>query len=204
MPRTDPAAPGGCPPELSELPEAAAPRAGRLRRIAAAALVWALAAAFSLPLFAGQAAGAGDSGAVQASAPRVCAAEAVDLRGPAGASRFKVEIADTYESRARGLMHRETMPRDSGMLFLFDPPRPVAFWMRNTILPLDLVFIGPEGKVIRVTRDAVPFSEALMPSGGVVRAVLEVNAGEAARFGITEGDEVRHPAFGKDAAWPCP
>lgn len=178
-------------------PDGARPR--RAGRIALAALVWALAAAFSFPLFASSP----DESPALAELP-VCDPRAVDLRGFGGAARFRVEIADTYESRARGLMHREHMERDSGMLFLFEPPRPVAFWMRNTILPLDLIFVDAVGKVIRVTENAVPFSEALMPSGGPVRAVLEVNAGEAARFGVAQGTELRHPGFGPGAAWPCP
>jgi len=128
----------------------------------------------------------------------------VDLRGDGGQSRFTVEIADTPETRARGLMFREELATSAGMLFLFDPPRDVAFWMRNTPLPLDLIFVDERGEVIRVSADAVPFSDDRIPSGGVVRAVLEVNAGLAARFGIAEGDQMRHPAFaGADPLWPC-
>lgn len=140
----------------------------------------------------------------EGAAAAACRDDVVDLRAAGGArARFTVEIADTPESRARGLMFREDLPESHGMLFLFDPPESVAFWMRNTPLPLDLIFVRADGVVRRVTADAVPFSEATMPSGGPVRAVLEVNAGLAARFGIGEGAEMRHPAFGEDAAWPC-
>ncbi|MGG7568306.1 DUF192 domain-containing protein [Rhodovulum sp. DZ06] len=141
-------------------------------------------------------------GAAVAARP-ACAPDVVDLRGPGGATRFAVEIADTPESRARGLMHRETMARDAGMLFVFDPPRPVAFWMRNTILALDLVFVDDSGTVVKIHENAVPFSERLMPSGEPVRAVLEINAGLSAALGLGPGTELRHPAFGPDAAWPC-
>lgn len=133
-----------------------------------------------------------------------CREDVVDLRGPGGMARFTVEIADEPEERARGLMFREDLPESHGMLFLFDRVAPVSFWMRNTPLPLDLIFLRADGTVRRVTEDAVPFSDASMPSGGPVRAVLEINAGLAERFGIEEGSEMRHPAFGADAAWPCP
>ena len=136
--------------------------------------------------------------------PRACAPGLVELRAASGPVRYRVELADTPDSRARGLMFRTELAADSGMLFLFDPPRPVAFWMRNTPLPLDLIFIDIAGVVRNVTRDAVPYSESLMPSGGVVRAVLEVNAGQARANGLVEGVAVRHPAFGPDAVWPCP
>lgn len=132
-----------------------------------------------------------------------CAPEVVDLRGPGGATRFAVEIADTPETRAQGLMHREYMAPDAGMLFLFDPVRPVAFWMRNTILPLDLLFIDASGTVVKIHENAVPYSERFMPSGAPVRAVLEVNAGLSEKLGLAPGTRVRHPGFGPGAAWPC-
>jgi Uncharacterized conserved protein len=137
-------------------------------------------------------------------AAAACREDVVDIRGEDGLSRFVVEIAATPEARARGLMFREHLPESEGMLFLFEPVQPVSFWMRNTPLPLDLIFLAADGTVRRVTADAVPFSETPMPSGGPVRAVLEINAGLAARFGIEAGSQMRHPAFGEDAAWPCP
>lgn len=142
------------------------------------------------------------AGAVSASAG--CSERTVDLRGPDGMSRFAVEIADTPETRARGLMNRTDLAEGAGMLFLFDPPRETAFWMKNTPLPLDLIFIGPDGVVGRVAANATPYSEEEIPSGGAVRAVLEINGGLAAKLGISEGSEVRHPALDQSlAAWPC-
>ncbi|MEM6742640.1 MAG: DUF192 domain-containing protein [Pseudomonadota bacterium] len=128
----------------------------------------------------------------------------MDLRGEGGAAaRFAVEVADTPETRSRGLMFRESMPRSAGMLFIFDPPREVAFWMKNTPLPLDLIFFDEAGQVIRVSQ-GVPFSEDRIPSGGVVRAVLEVNEGLMQAYGLGVGAEARHPAFAQgDPAWPC-
>jgi uncharacterized protein len=139
-----------------------------------------------------------------ASASAGCSERVVDLRGPNGMSRFSVEIADTPETRARGLMNRTGLAAGAGMLFLFDPPRETAFWMKNTPLPLDLIFIGQDGVVGRVAANATPYSEEEIPSGGVVRAVLEINGGLAAQLGIAQGSEVRHPALDQSrAAWPC-
>ncbi|MEC9432358.1 MAG: DUF192 domain-containing protein [Pseudomonadota bacterium] len=143
------------------------------------------------------------AGAPGQAAAGPCREDQIDLRGPQGAARFVVEIADDDEERARGLMFREEMAASHGMLFLFDPPRPVAFWMRNTPLPLDLIFMDAAGRVLNVIADATPFSEEHLPSDGVTRAVLEVNAGLAARYGIGPGTQARHPGFGEDADWPC-
>ena len=92
-------------------------------------------------------------------------------------------------------MFRESMPADHGMLFDFKTDQPVAFWMKNTPLPLDMLFIDGKGTVVRIAADTVPFSEAPVSSGQPIRAVLEVNAGTAARLGIAPGAKVRHPIF---------
>jgi uncharacterized membrane protein (UPF0127 family) len=113
-----------------------------------------------------------------------------------GRHRFTVELAQTSAERARGLMFRERMPADHGMLFDFVTERPVSFWMKNTPLPLDMLFIDAQGVVVRIVADAVPFSEVPIPSGRPVRAVLELNAGTAARLGIVPGARVLHPLFG--------
>ena len=112
--------------------------------------------------------------------------------GPVG---YVVEIADDPRERATGLMFRTEMPRDVGMLFIFDDPSPRSFWMKNTVLPLDIVFIDRAGRVLNIAERTTPFSEAPIPSDGDALAVLEVNAGEAARRGISPGDQVLHPAF---------
>lgn len=114
---------------------------------------------------------------------------------PRGAHRFTVELAATPDARARGLMFRQRMNPDHGMLFDFQTEQNVAFWMKNTPLPLDILFIDAAGSVIHVAADTVPFSEAPIPSRGPVRGVLEVNAGTAARLGIAPGAAVRHPIF---------
>lgn len=104
--------------------------------------------------------------------------------------KYVVEVARTTTEQARGLMLRKTMPRDHGMIFTLAPPRDAAFWMEGTILPLDIIFIAPDRSVQRIAANAVPFSKAEIPSGGPVAAVLELNAGEAARIGLRPGDKV--------------
>jgi uncharacterized protein len=107
---------------------------------------------------------------------------------------FQVEIADTPATRERGLMFRQTMPADQGMLFDFKSPQDVGFWMENTYLPLDLIFIRADGRIARITRGE-PFSRQILPSGEPVLAVLELNAGRSAALGIQPGDLVRHRIF---------
>lgn len=109
--------------------------------------------------------------------------------------RFAVEVARTPEQRARGLMFRTELAADAGMLFLFESAGPVSFWMKNTYLPLDMLFIDDAGVVIRVAADTTPLSLTPVPSGGPARAVLEVAAGTAARLGIAPGARVRSEAF---------
>ncbi len=108
---------------------------------------------------------------------------------------FLVEIADTAPKRARGLMFRQRMAPEEGMLFLFDAPEVASFWMKNTPLALDLFFIGPEGRILDMHQRAVPYSTRPMNSAMPVVAVLELLAGTAARLGIRAGDKVEHRAF---------
>ena len=103
--------------------------------------------------------------------------------------RYVVEIARTPEEQARGLMYRRSMPRDRGMVFPMEPPRPASFWMSNTYIPLDIIFIGPDGAVLNVGHGK-PLSLQTVESLGPAAAVLELNAGEAARIGLKPGDKV--------------
>jgi uncharacterized membrane protein (UPF0127 family) len=111
------------------------------------------------------------------------------------AHRFTIELAASPADRSKGLMFRESMAADHGMLFDFHAEAPVSMWMRNTVLPLDMLFIGQDGRIRKIAADTVPFSEAIISSPGPVRAVLELNAGTARRLGLAEGDRVRHPIF---------
>ena len=113
-----------------------------------------------------------------------------------GPHRFTIELASTPGERERGLMFRRAMQPDHGMLFDFQTPQPVAFWMKNTPLPLDMLFIDGQGTVVQISADATPFSETPIVCREPIRAVLELNAGTAAKLGIAPGARVRHPIFG--------
>ena len=106
------------------------------------------------------------------------------------AHRFIVEVARSPEEQATGLMNRQSLAPDRGMVFPYDPPQPVAFWMKNTVLSLDLVFIGPDHRVINVAANAVPYSEASIVSDAPAIATLELNAGRAAELDIVPGARV--------------
>lgn len=137
-------------------------------------------------------------------AASACSQTRVDLRGDWGKARFSVELADEPDERALGLMHRESMPASSGMLFIYEHPQRVAFWMENTLIPLDMLFLDETGTVQRIHADAVPLDRTHIPGGDDILAVLEINGGMAAALGITEGSELRHPGLDQDlAAWPC-
>lgn len=109
---------------------------------------------------------------------------------------FIVELALTPQQRAQGLMFREEMAPNAGMLFLFDREAPRSFWMRNTLIPLDLIFIDSQGMIVSIAHDAVPHDETPIPSGLPAAGVLELNGGTVARLGIKPGDRVTHRAFG--------
>ena len=102
---------------------------------------------------------------------------------------FTVEVARTAEQQERGLMHRTSLGGDRGMLFPFDPPRPASFWMRNTLIPLDLIFIRPDGSIARIAT-GIPHSEEQIAVEEPVTAVLEIPGGRAAQLGITAADRV--------------
>ena len=134
----------------------------------------------------------------------VCDPGTVELRGDWGKARFSVELADEPEEQARGLMFRESLPMGSGMYFVNAQPRSTSFWMRNTLIPLDMLFIDARGVVQRIHHMAVPLDETSIPGGDGILTVLEINGGLAKRLGITEGSEVRHPAHATHApVWPC-
>lgn len=134
----------------------------------------------------------------------VCAPDVVDLRGSWGSARFSVEIADDPQEHGVGLMNRESMPQFSGMLFVYSAPSTVSFWMKNTLIPLDMLFLDASGVVQRIHENAVPLDLTSIPGGDDILAVLEINGGLSAKLGISEGSELRHPAFGAaQAAWPC-
>ncbi|MDC0656593.1 DUF192 domain-containing protein [Leisingera sp. SS27] len=133
-----------------------------------------------------------------------CQSGRVDLRGSWGQTGFSVEIADDEQERAQGLMFRESMPRGAGMLFVYDRPQPAAFWMKNTLIPLDIIFLDKTGLVTTVHENAKPGDLTPIPGGDEVFAVLEINGGLARRYGIAPGTQLRHEIFSaRGAVWPC-
>lgn len=119
----------------------------------------------------------------------------VEIAGKTGVHVFSVEIADTEPEREKGLMYRKRLPDGHGMLFDFHQDQQVGFWMKNTYIPLDMIFIRGDGRIVSIARDAEPLSEKVIYSAAPVRAVLEVKAGTVARLGIAPGDRVANPIF---------
>ena len=110
-------------------------------------------------------------------------------RGPV---RFTIELATTPDQQQHGLMFRRSLAQNAGMLFLYGTDSPHSFWMKNTIIPLDILFVKRDGAIARIAANAKPLSEEPIPSGGPVRAVLEIPGGRAAQLGVAVGDKVRH------------
>lgn len=108
---------------------------------------------------------------------------------------FEVELAVSPQQQAQGLMYRPSLAADAGMLFIYRPAREVSMWMKNTMIPLDMLFIAEDGEIVKIVERAVPFSLTPIPSDRRVRAVLEINGGMVNRLGIRPGDRVVHPAF---------
>ena len=134
----------------------------------------------------------------------VCAPDRVSVKGDFGTIDFKVELADDPVERAVGLMNRESLPRLSGMLFVYMRPQTLTFWMRNTLIPLDMIFVDPDGRIAHIHENAVPLDETPISGGPGRIAVLEINGGLARKFGLEVGDVLRHPAFDPEIAqWPC-
>ncbi|MCG7626588.1 DUF192 domain-containing protein [Epibacterium sp. MM17-32] len=139
-----------------------------------------------------------------ARADRACAPDRVDLRGEWGQASFTVELAETPDARAQGLMHRAEMPPRAGMLFVYEHPQRVAFWMKNTLISLDMIFVGADGVVDHIHENAIPGDLTPIPGGDEVMVVLEVNAGVVAAYGISVGSQMRHEVFSSETAkWPC-
>ena len=119
----------------------------------------------------------------------------VEIASKSGVHVFTVEIADTEAAREKGLMYRKSMPPGRGMLFDFHSDQPVRFWMKNTYIPLDMIFIRSDGRILNIAENTTPMSEKEVPSAGPVQAVLEVSGGTARKLGIAPGDQVANPIF---------
>jgi uncharacterized membrane protein (UPF0127 family) len=145
------------------------------------ALRWTASLLFALLLAAGPA--------------RTADQRTLEIASKTGVHIFAVEIADTEAQREKGLMFRKNLPDGQGMLFDFKREQDVSFWMQNTYIPLDMIFIRGDGSILRIVENAEPLSTRLIPSGGPVLAVLEVIGGTARKLGIAPGDRVAHPIF---------
>jgi uncharacterized membrane protein (UPF0127 family) len=113
------------------------------------------------------------------------------IRTAAGVRRFQVEVARSEEEQAQGLMFRTSVPAGTGMIFPMSPPRVATFWMKNTLVPLDMIFVRADGTIARIAANTQPMSLDMVPSGEPVAAVLEIAGGAAASHGIREGDKVQ-------------
>ncbi len=136
-------------------------------------------------------------GPVQAQRLEVFKKAALTIETRTGKHGFTVEIARTGRQQSQGLMFRRRMAADAGMIFVYPGARSISMWMRNTFIPLDMLFIGADGRIMRIAERTVPQSLETVSSGGPALAVLEVNAGTAARLKIRIGDSVSSAAFGR-------
>jgi uncharacterized membrane protein (UPF0127 family) len=133
-----------------------------------------------------------------------CRPDVLHIGGTWGQVDLLVELADTPEERAQGLMFRTSLPASSGMLFVYEEPGSPAFWMKNTLIPLDMLFFDARGDLRHVHFGAVPHDETPIPGGDGIQFVLEVAAGEVARLGIGSRSTMRHPSIDPDTArWGC-
>ena len=121
--------------------------------------------------------------------------QTIEIASKTGVHVFAVEMAENDADRAKGLMFRKELPEGRGMLFDFKREQDVSFWMQNTYIPLDMLFIRGDGQILNIAENTEPLSTRLISSGGPVRAVLEVIGGSARKFGIAPGDRVAHPIF---------
>jgi uncharacterized protein len=130
---------------------------------------------------------------------RAAGQDTIDILTRSGVHAFSVELATSAAEQERGLMFRKELPEGHGMLFDFQTEQQVSFWMHNTYIPLDMIFIAADGRIVHVAENAKPMSDDLIPSVRPVRAVLEVIAGSVREFGIAPGDRVTGLIFGKGA-----
>ncbi len=132
--------------------------------------------------------------AVISSAP-TAKLEPLTIECAKGEQVFSVEVVRKEKDRNRGLMFRHSMAADHGMLFDYDPPQNISFWMKNTYIPLDIIFVDAQGRILNIAQNTTPFSLEHLPSAGQARGVLEINGGLSAKLGIKAGDKVLHAIF---------
>jgi uncharacterized membrane protein (UPF0127 family) len=126
---------------------------------------------------------------------RAASFQTLEIATKSGVKVFSVEMATTEEEKTTGLMYRKELADGKGMLFDFSPEQEVSMWMKNTYIPLDMIFIRADGRILRIAENTEPLSTRIIPSGGLAKGVLEVIAGTAQKYGIAPGDRVAHPLF---------
>ena len=132
-----------------------------------------------------------------------CSVNQIDLRGNFGQVRFEVVVADTQKSRAQGLMNVSNLGQRNGMLFVYTVPQSVSFWMKNTLVPLDMLFADGTGEIVQIHYTARPHDETPIFGGNNVQFVLEINAGLSKQHDIHIGSQMRHPMITDKAGWAC-
>ena len=133
----------------------------------------------------------------------LCSEDRVTVMGSFGQAHFAVTVADENQERARGLMEVAEMPTMAGMLFVYDAPQHATFWMKNTLIGLDMIFAAPDGTILTIHENAIPMDETAIDGGQGVKYVLEINGGLSKRLGVRIGDILQHPAIVEDAKSPC-
>jgi uncharacterized protein len=126
---------------------------------------------------------------------RAATFQTLEIATKSGVKVFSVEMATTEQEKTTGLMYRKELADGKGMLFDFTPEQQVSMWMKNTYIPLDMIFIRADGRILRIAENTEPLSTKIIPSGGLAKGVLEVIAGTAQKYGIAPGDRVAHPLF---------
>ena len=126
---------------------------------------------------------------------RAASIQTLEIVTKTGVHVFSIEMATTEEEKTTGLMYRKELPDGKGMLFDFSPEQEVSMWMKNTYVPLDMIFIRADGRILRIAENTEPLSTKIIPSRGLAKGVLEVIAGTAQKYGIAPGDRVAHPLF---------
>jgi uncharacterized membrane protein (UPF0127 family) len=132
---------------------------------------------------------------VFSAAARAASVQPLEIVTRNGVQVFSVEMATTEQEKETGLMYRKELPDGKGMLFDFSPEQQVSMWMKNTYIPLDMIFIRADGRILRIAENTEPQSTRIISSGGLAKGVLEVIGGTARKYGIEPGDRVAHPLF---------
>ena len=126
---------------------------------------------------------------------RAASVQTLEIATKSGVQVFSVEMATTEQEKETGLMYRKELADGKGMLFDFSPAQEVSMWMKNTYIPLDMIFIRADGRILRIAENTEPLSTKIIPSRGLAKGVLEVIGGTAKKYGIEPGDRVAHPLF---------